>query len=79
MTLKFEQNNSVSGFRENLGELKLGTPSLTNHSYDSNLCSQSELKETHAVGAAEGKTYDEHHERNHNSESGQTKIFQEAN
>lgn len=38
-----------------------------------------ELKENHAVGAAEGKTYDEHHERNHNSESGQTKIFQEAN
>ena len=38
-----------------------------------------QLKENHAVGAAEGKTYDEHHERNHNSESGQTKIFQEAN
>lgn len=68
-----------SGFRENLGGLKPRTPSLTNHSYDSNLSSQSELKENHAVGAAEGKTYDEHHERNHNSESGETKIFQETN
>ena len=68
-----------SGFRENLGEQKPRTPSLTNHSYDSNLSSQSELKGNHAVGAAEGKTYDEHHERNHNSESGETKIFQETN
>ena len=58
-----------------MGELKLRTPSLTNHSYDGNLSTQSELRENHAVGAAEGKTYDEHHERNHNSESGQTKNF----